>query len=103
MRDEWMGKKRNYDAREEVPEFGTIKEGSVRVLRSGVSASVNVNNRIKIANGLWWKREARLKSSRLTKNWQEREVEACVEGSLLYDCQARECYKKRCEKVVKVL
>ena len=63
---------RNNDAKEEVLEFGTNEGGNVRVLVSWVSASADVNNRIKRANGLWWKVKAWLKSSRLTKKWQEK-------------------------------
>ena len=35
-----------------------------------------------------------LKGSRMSKKWQARVVEACVESSLLYDCSARMWYKK---------
>ena len=58
--NEW--EERNNDAKEEVLEFGTNEGGNVRVLGSWVSASADVNNRIKRANGLWWKVKAWLKS-----------------------------------------
>ena len=90
--DEW--KERNNDAKEEVLEFGTEEGGGVRVLGSWVSARADVNNRIRRANGLWWRVESWLKESRLTKRWQGRVVEACLESRLLYDCQLREWYKK---------
>merc|ERR1711867_105278 len=59
-----------------------------------MNASADVNNRIKRANGLWWKVKGWLKSSRLSKKWQGRVVEACVESSLLYDCHVRVWYKR---------
>ena len=90
--NEW--EERNNDAKEEVLMFGTEEGGRVRVLGSWVSAKVDVENRIKRANGLWWKVKSWLKGSRLTKRWQGRVVEACVESSLLYDCQARVWYKR---------
>merc|ERR1712074_7075 len=46
------------------------------------------------ANGLWWRVRSWLKGSRLTKRWQGRVVEACVESSLLYDCHVRVWYKR---------
>ena len=92
---------RNNDAKEEVLEFGTNEGGDVRVLGSWVSSNADVSNRIKRANGLWWKVKAWLKSSRLTKKWQGRIVEACVESSLLYDCQARVWYKRDVKRLQK--
>ena len=92
---------RNNDTKEEVLEFGTDEGGDVRVLGSWMSASADVNNRIKRANGLWWRVKAWLKSSRLTKRWQGRVVEACVESSLLYDCQARVWYKRDMNRLQK--
>ena len=40
-----------------------------------------------------------LKGSRLSKRWQGRIVQACVESSLLYDCQARVWYKRDVNKL----
>ena len=51
--DKW--EELNNDTKEEVIEFGTNEAGSVRVLGRWVSAEADVNNRIKRANGLWWK------------------------------------------------
>ena len=90
--NEW--EEQNNEAKEEVLEFGTEEGGSVRVLGSWVCASADVKNRIKRANGLWWKVKSWLKGSRLTKRWQGRVIEACVECSLLYDCQVRVWYKR---------
>ena len=35
-----------------------------------------------------------LKNTRLSKRWQARIVQACVESALLFDCQARVWWKK---------
>ena len=88
--NEW--EERNNDAKEEVLEFGTDEGGDIRVLGSWVSASADVRNRIKRANGLWWRVKAWLRGSKLSKRWQGRVIEACVESSLLYDCQVRVWY-----------
>ena len=100
---EVMGKweERNNDDKEEVLEFGTNEGGKVRVLGSWMGAEEDVRNRIKRANGLWWKVKGWLKGSKMSKKWQARVVEACVESSLLYDCQARMWYKKDVDKLQK--
>ena len=59
----------------------------------------DVRNRIKRAGMLWGNVKGWLKGSRLTKRWQGRIVQACVESSLLYDCQARVWYKKDVNKL----
>ena len=43
---------------------------------------------------LWGQVRGWLRGSMISKMWQARVVEACVESSLLYDCQARVWYKK---------
>ena len=87
--------------KEEVLGFGTREGGEVRVLGSWMSAEVDVKNRIKRANGLWWRVRGWLKGSKLSKRWQARVVEACVESSLLYDCGVRVWYKRDLGKLQK--
>ena len=60
-----------------------------------------MRNRIKRANSVWWRVKGMLKGSCMTKRWQVRVVEACVESSLLYDCQARVWYKRDVNKLQK--
>ena len=50
-----------------------------------------MRNRIKKAGMLW--------GSRLSKRWRGSIVQACVESSLLYDCQARMWYKRDVNKL----
>ena len=97
--NEW--EERNNDSKEEVLEFGTREGGEVRVLGSWVSTEADVKNRIKRASGLWWRVKGWLKGSRLSKRWQGRVVEACVESSLLYDCQVRVWYKRDMKRLQK--
>ena len=91
----------NNDAKEEVLEFGTQEGDDVRVLGSWMRADADVNNRIRRANGLWWKVKEWLKGSRLSKRCQARVVEACVECSLLYDCQVRVWYVRDIKRMQK--
>ena len=90
----------NEDKEEELG-FGTREGGEVRVLGSWMNAEEDVKNRIKRANGLWWKVRGWLKGSKLSKRWQARVVEACVESSLLYDCGVRVWYKRDLGKLQK--
>ena len=48
---------------------------------------------------LWGNVKGRLKGSGLSKRWQGRIVQACVESSLLYDCQATVWYKRDVNKL----
>ena len=48
---------------------------------------------------LWGRVKEWLKGTCLSKRWQARVVEACVESSLLYDCQARVWYKRDIRKL----
>ncbi|KAI8486755.1 hypothetical protein Bbelb_355030 [Branchiostoma belcheri] len=92
---------RNNDDKEEILEFGTEEGGGVRVLGSWLDGDQDVKNRVKRANGLWWKVKGWLKGSKMSKREQARVVEACVESSLLYDCQARVWYKRDIDRLQK--
>ena len=100
---EVMGRweERNNDEKEEVLEFGTEEGGKVRVLGSWLGAEEDVRNRMKRAGSLWWKVRSWLKGSKMSKRSQARVVEACVESSLLYDCQARMWYKRDVDRLQK--
>ena len=92
---------RNNDAKEEVLEFGTKEGEEIRVLGSWVGAEVDGRNRTRRAGGLWARVKGWLKGSRMSKKRQARVVEACVESSLLYDCQARVWYKRDIKRLQK--
>lgn len=91
----------NNDDKEECLEFGTNEGNEIRVLGSWVGTDADVRNRVKRANGLWWRVKGYLKGSRMSKRWQARVIEACVESSLLYDCQARVWYKRDVKRLQK--
>ena len=49
----------------------------------------DTRQRIKRAGATWFKVKNRLKGSKMSKTMQARVIEACVESTLLFDCQAR--------------
>ena len=98
---EVMGRweERNDEDKEEVLEFGTEEGDEVRILGSRMGEKEDVRNRIRRAGMLWGNVRGWLKGYRLSKRWQGRIVQACVESSLLYDCQARVWYKRDVNKL----
>ena len=90
---------RNNEDKEDVLEFGREEGDEVRILGSWMGEKEDVRNRIKRAGMVWGNVKGWLKGSRLSKRWQERIVQACVESSLLYDCQARVWYKRDVNKL----
>jgi hypothetical protein len=92
---------RNNEDKEEVLEFGTEEGSEIRVLGSWVGMEADVRQRIRRAGMLWARVKGWLNGSRMSKRCQGRVVEACVESSMLYDCQARVWYKKDIKRVQK--
>ena len=80
---------KNNDDKEEELEFGSGESGKVRMLGSWMEWQADVNERIKRGNAAWWKAKQRLKGAKISKKQQARIVEASVESTLLFDCQAR--------------
>ena len=93
---EVMGKweERDNVDKEEVLEFGTEEGAKVRMLGSWLGTKEDVASRKRRAGMLWGRVKEWLKGSNLSKRWQARIVVACVESSLLYDCQVRVWYKR---------
>ena len=89
---------RDNEDKEEVLEFGTNEGANVRVLGSWMGEG-DINMRKRRAGMLWGRVKEWLKGTCLSKRWQARVVEACVESSLLYDCQARVWYKRDIRKL----
>ena len=85
---------KNNEGKEEVLEFGSDQANEIRMLGSWVGAEADGKKRIKRASGLWASVKERLKGTYLSKRWQARIVEACVESALLFDCQVRMWWKK---------
>ena len=80
---------RNNDSKEEKLLFGEEESGKVRMLGSWMGWSEDVKQRLKRGGRAWWMTKQRLKGSRISKKLQARIVEASVESSMLFDCQAR--------------
>ena len=51
--------------------------------------SADVSERLKRAGKAWWKTKQRLQGTKISKKFQAKIVEASVESTLLFDCQAR--------------
>ena len=96
-----MFEERSNEAKEEWVDFREEESENVRILGSWIGAHDDVKMRIKRASGLWVKVKEQLKNTRLSRRWQGRIVEACVESALLFDCQARMWWKKDMSKLQK--
>ena len=84
-----MFEERNNEDKEEILDFGTEEGDKIRVLGCYMGEEVDLRQRIKRAGGAWMKVKRQLRGSRISKKVQARVVEACVESTLLFDCQAR--------------
>ena len=93
---EVMGRfeERSNGQKEECLDFCMEESDSIRVLGSWVGTKEDVNMRLRRAGGLWAKVKEQMKNARLSKRWQARIVQVCVESALLFDCQARVWWKK---------
>ena len=83
---------RNNDGKEETLNFGEEESGKIRMLGSWMGWKEDVDERLKRGNRAWWRTKNRLKGAKFSKRIQARVVEACVESTLLFDCQARTWY-----------
>ena len=59
------------------------------MLGSWMGWSEDISQRLKRGGRAWWKTKVRMKESRIAKKVQARIIEASVESSVLFDCQAR--------------
>ena len=80
---------RNNEDKEEEVRFGTEESGKIRMLGVWLGPKEDVKQRLKRAGSTWWKVKNRMKKSRLSKKMQARITQACVESTILFDCQAR--------------
>ena len=84
-----MFEERNNDDKEEHLDFGTDESANIRMLGSWMGESNDTSQRLKRGGAAWMKVKHRLKGSKMSKRMQARIVEACVESTVLFDCQAR--------------
>ena len=80
---------RNNEDKEEELVFGTDEGDKIRMLGTYIGFKEDVKQRTKRAGAAWAKAKSRLKGSKMSKRLQARVIEACVESTLLFDCQAR--------------
>ena len=80
---------RNNDDKEEHLDFGTEESEKIRMLGSWMGEKNDTSQRMKRGGAAWMKVKNRLKGSKLSKRSQAKIVEACVESTVLFDCQAR--------------
>ena len=97
----WRFEERSNYQKEDCLDFCMEESDSIRVLGSWVCMKEDVNMRLRRAAGLWAKVKEELKNTRLSKRWQARVVQACVESALLFDCQARVWWKKDVMRLLK--
>ena len=84
-----MFEERNNEDKEETLDFGTEEGGKIRVLGCYLGEGEDIRQRLKRAGYTWMKVRRQLKGAKVSKRVQARVVEACVESTLLFDCQAR--------------
>ena len=80
---------RNNDGKEEELVFGDEESGKIRMLGSWMNWKEDLSERLKRGGKAWWKTRQRLKDARISRLMQAKIVEASVESSMLFDCQAR--------------
>ena len=80
---------KNNDDKEEEIVFGTEESNKIRMLGSWLGPEEDIKQRKKRAGAAWVKVKAQLKGSRMSKRTQAKVVQACVESTMLFDCQVR--------------
>ena len=78
-----------HDGKEERVNFGREGAGNIRMLGVWLGRSFDTRERIKRAGKCWFLVKKRLRKNKLSRRTRARVVEACVESSLLFDCQVR--------------
>ena len=94
---------RNNEDKEEVLDFGTEEGDKIRVLGCYMGEEVDNRQRIKRAGASWMKVKRQLKGARISKKLQARVAEACVESTMLFDCQARTWQLREIKKLQQVM
>ena len=90
---------RNNDEKEEVIYFGEEEGEKIRVLGCYLGPKEDCTQRIRRAGMAWSQVKPRLKGSKMSKHIQARVAEACVESTLLFDCQTRTWHQTEIKKL----
>ena len=80
---------KNNDDKEEELIFGTEESKKIRMLGSWLGPEEDLKQRKKRGWAAWTKIKSQLKGSRLSKTCQAKITQACVESTMLFDCQVR--------------
>ena len=80
---------RNNEDKEEEVIFGTEDSGKTRMLGTWLGPKEDINQRLKRAGNSWRRVKSQLKKSKMSKRKQALVTQACVESTILFDCQAR--------------
>ena len=94
---------RNNEDKEEHLNFGTEESESIRMLGSWMGEKKDTDQRLKRGGAAWMKVKNRLKGSKMSKRSQAKVVEACVESTILFDCQARTWYVSEIQKLQRMM
>ena len=88
---EVMGRfeEKNNEDKEEVLMFAEEDSGQIRMLGSWMDWAADVKKRLERGSKAWFKTRKRLVGARISRRTQARVIEASVEATLLFDCQAR--------------
>ena len=90
---------RNNDEKEEILMFGEEEGDQIRMLGSYIGEREDTSQRIRRAGMAWSKVKPRLKGSKMSKVLQARIVQACVESTMLFDCQVRTWHQKELKRM----
>jgi hypothetical protein len=80
---------KNNEDKEEVLEFGEEEGYSIRMLGCYMGYKEDISQRSRRSGMAWSRVKRRLKGTKMSKSRQARIVEACIESTLLFDCQTR--------------
>ena len=90
---------RNNDDKEERLIFGEEEGDKIRMLGCYIGVQEDLSQRAKRAGHAWSQVKPRLKGSRMSKKMQAQILEACVESTMLFDCQTRTWQQRELKKL----
>ena len=98
-----MFEEKNNDDKEEHLNFGREDSKKIRMLGCYMGVEWDTSQRVKRSGATWIKVKNRLKGSKLSKKMQAKIIEACVESTLLFDCQTRTWHLSEINKLQRTM
>ena len=83
--------------------FGDEGSGKISMLGSWMNWKEDLSERLKRGGRAWWKTRQRLRGAKISRRMQAKIVEASVESSMLFDCQARTWKVAEIQKMQKLV